>query len=147
LLEVVDVLLLLLAAGLLLAVLLRPQSSAPEARLKAALAEIRRQEGHFPNLRGVLGQVRVYGRDLAKLLPLTAEAERFLAKPSLEAPTRARLEARRDELRRAFERGAGFLERLGVEMLLEDGHEPPALRDFPLFLIELREVLHPHLTS
>ncbi|MBF6594167.1 MAG: hypothetical protein IVW51_06925 [Thermaceae bacterium] len=72
-------------------------------------------------------------------MPLTAEAERFLAKP--------RLAGRHDELLWAFERGVGFLERLGVEMLLEDGHEPPAPRDFPLFLIELREVLHPHLTS
>lgn len=142
-LELLDVLLLLLAAGLVLIALLRPKASPQAARLDAALAEIRRREGRFPSLSTTLKQVKEYGRDLSKLPPLIAETGRFLAKPGLDAPTRARLEARRDALARNLERGIAFLERLGAEMMLGEPREPPSLIEFPGLRLELREVLHP----
>ncbi|MER3482287.1 MAG: hypothetical protein C4332_03145 [Meiothermus sp.] len=141
-LEVLDIVLILLAAGLLLAVLVRPKPAPGSERLETALAEVRRREGHFPSLRKTLRQVQVYGRDLTKLPLLIAETERFLAKPGLDGPTKTRLLARREELWRTFETGVAFLERLGAEMVLDDPHEPPSLVEFPTLRLELRDVLH-----
>ncbi|GIW26192.1 hypothetical protein [Meiothermus sp.] len=120
-----------------------PQSQREQARrLELALAEIRQHEP--PHLREPLKQVLQYGRNLHKLLPQMAELERFLHKPGLEGATRDPLWVRYHELERAFERGVAYLERLGAELVLVSGdQEPPALADLPLFVIELREVLHP----
>jgi hypothetical protein len=142
-LEVLDVVLVLLAAGLILAALLRPKVSPQAARLEAALAEIRRRERHFSGLHETFRQIQEYGHDLAKLPPLITESERFLAKPGLDTPTKARLEARRSGLARTFEQGVAFLERLGAEMLLDNPRDPPSLIEFPSLRLELREVLHP----
>ncbi|GEM87323.1 hypothetical protein [Meiothermus granaticius] len=141
-LALLDVVLILLAIGLGLAVLVRPQPSAAETRLMTALGEIRRQERRFPELHQTWKQVRGYGQDLARLFPLLLETERFLAKPGLDASTRTHLEARRNALADQLERGTAFLERLGAEMLL-GLHEPPALMEFPTLRLELGEVLHP----
>lgn len=139
-----ELLLLLLVAGLLVRVLVQPKVSPAEQRLRLAVAELGRQGQAQPHLREPLRQVQAYGRDLARLLPQMAEVGRFLQKPGLEGPTRDRLLARHNELTRILERGTEYLETLGAEMvLLEGSGEPPALSQFPLFLIELREVLHP----
>ena len=144
-----ELMLLLLVVGLLVWFLgsgrsLPQAQSAQAQRLELALAEIRRQGKRLPHLRDALKPVQQYGRDLFKLLPQQAELERFLHKPGLEGPTRDHLLRRHNDLERAFERGVVYLERLGAELVLVAGsEEPPALAELPLFLIELREVLHP----
>lgn len=141
--------LLLLVVGLLVWAFgagrsLPPPQSQQALRLEQALAEIEQQGQGLPHLREPLKQVRKYGRDLRRLLPQLAELERFLAKPGTEGPTRDRLLVRRHELNQCFRRGVEYLERLGAELVLVSGtQEPPALTELPLFLIELREVLHP----
>lgn len=141
--------LLLLAVGLL-AWVLGAGRGLPEAqkeqahRLELALAEILYQGKRLSHLRVPLKQVQQYGRDLRKLLPQMVELERFLAKPGTEGSTRDRLLVRHHELSQSFQRGVAYLERLGAELVLVSGTEdPPALAELPLFLIELREVLHP----
>ncbi|MDW8425909.1 MAG: hypothetical protein RMK51_08240 [Meiothermus sp.] len=141
--------LLLLVVGLLVWALgagrSLPQAQSEQAhRLELALAEIHRQGQRLPQLSKALKQVRQYGRDLRQLLLQMAELERYLAKPGLEAPTRDRLQQRLHQLEQGFLRGVAYLERLGAELMLVSGaQEPPALIEFPQFLIELREVLHP----
>ena len=122
-----------------------PQAQREQAqRLDVALAEIQQQGEGLPHLRQPLRDVRQYGRSLRRLLPQIAELERFLRKPGLEGPTREHLLRRRNDLERTFERGVVYLERLGAELVLVSGtDEPPALAELPLFLIELREILHP----
>lgn len=139
-----ELVLVLSAAGLLVWVLVQPKATPQSLRLEQALGEVRRQGENFPHLREVLKQVRTYGRDLAGLLPQIAELERFLRKPNLEGHTRDRLLARHNELTRILERGTEYLETLGAELVLVKGsEEPQVLSQFPMFLIELREVLHP----
>ncbi|GIW33894.1 MAG: hypothetical protein KatS3mg072_1227 [Meiothermus sp.] len=148
-----ELMLLLLVVGLLAWALgagrsLPPPQSEQAQRLELALAEIRQQSQGLSHLHEPLKQVRQYGRDLRKLLPHLAELEHFLAKPGTEGPTRDRLLARYHELNQSFERGVEYLERLGAELVLvSDIEEPPALAELPLFLIELREVLHPPATA
>ncbi|MGK0617952.1 hypothetical protein [Meiothermus cerbereus] len=144
-----ELMLLLLVVGLLVWFFgggrsLPPAQEALAHRLHLALEEIHQQGKRLPHLRDVLKQVRQYGRDLGRLLPQKAELERFLHKPGLEGPTRDHLLRRHNDLERTFERGVAYLERLGAELVLVAGsEEPPALAELPLFLIELREVLHP----
>jgi len=136
-------LLLLVAIGLLVWVLLQPKASPQATRLNQALAEVKRQGERLSYLREPLRQVQGFGRDLAKLLPQMAELERFLGKPNLDH-TRDRLLARHNELSQIFDRGVEYLERLGAELVLVNPpQEPQALDDLPIFLIELREALHP----
>ncbi|MFN3392821.1 MAG: hypothetical protein ACK40N_13800 [Meiothermus ruber] len=148
-LALLELMLLLLVVGLLVWAFgagryLPPTQSEQAHRLELALAEVRHQGGRLPHLREPLKQVRQYGRDLRKLLPQLAELEHFLAKPGTDGPTRDRLLVRHHELSQSFQRGVAYLERLGAELVLVSGaQEPPALAELPLFLIELREVLHP----
>lgn len=139
-----ELLLLLLVTGLLVRVLVQPKASPAEQRLRQAMAEIARQGEPLAHLREPLRQVQAYGRDLLGLLPQIGELERFLRKPNLEGHTRDRLLARHNELSRMLERGTEYLETLGAELVLVKGsEEPQALSQFPMFFIELREVLHP----
>ncbi|WP_027883523.1 hypothetical protein [Meiothermus rufus] len=143
-----ELMLLLLLVGLLLWAFGAggrwPQGQSEQAqRLQAALAELWRQGEALPHLRESLKQAGRYGRALYRLLPRLAELERFLAKPGLEEDTRIRLLARHNDLKRTFQQGVEYLERLGAELLLvTEPQEPPALAELPQRIVELREVLN-----